>query len=70
MAGGRPPCLLEYGLVSLMIDHLRVLGWITKAAQFSGWDAKCGTQSTCLDKIMVPNEKTNYDNNCVRSGSP
>ena len=43
MAGGRSPCLLEYGLVSLMTNDLGVLGWITKAAQFSGRDAKCGT---------------------------
>ena len=43
MAGGRSPCLFEYGLVSLMTNDLRVLGWITKAAQFSGRDAEYGT---------------------------
>ena len=42
IAAGRSPCLLEFGLVSLMTNDLRVLGWITKAAQFSGRDAKCG----------------------------
>ena len=26
-----------------MTNDLRVLGWITKAAQFSGREAKCGT---------------------------
>ena len=45
MAGGRSPCLLEYCLVSLMTNDLRVLGWITKAAQFSGRDARYGTDS-------------------------
>ena len=43
IAGGRSPCLLEYDLVSLFTNDLRVLGWITKAAQFSGRDAKCYT---------------------------
>ena len=43
MAGGMSPCLLEFGLVSLMTNDLRVLGWITKAAQFCGRDAKYGT---------------------------
>ena len=35
--------MLEYGLVPLMTNALRVLGWITRKAQFSGRDAKCGT---------------------------
>ena len=32
-----------YGLISLMTIRLRVLGWITKATQFSGRGARCGT---------------------------
>ena len=42
MSGGGSPCLLVCGLISLMTNDLRVLGSITKAAQFSGRDAKCG----------------------------
>ena len=75
MSGGGSPCLLVYGLslydyVSLMTNDLRVLDWITKAAQFSGREAKCGTDITCLDKIMVPKKKINYDNTVFGVGHP
>ena len=53
MADGRSPCLLEYGLISLMTNDLRVLGWITQAAQFSGRDAKMWYRLTCRDEIIV-----------------
>ena len=53
MADGRSPCLLEYGLISLMTNELRVLGWITQAAQFSGRDAKIWYRLTCGDEIIV-----------------
>ena len=59
-----------YGLISLMTIDLRGLGWITKATQFSGRGARCGTDFECLDEIIVPNEKINYANDCVQSGSP
>ena len=53
IADGRSPCLLEYGLISLMTNDLRVLGWITQAAQFSGRDAKMWYRLTCRDEIIV-----------------
>ena len=53
MADGGSPCLLEYGLISLMTNDLRVLGWITQAAQFSGGDAKMWYRLTCRDEITV-----------------
>ena len=37
-----------------MANDLRVLGWITKAAQFSGQDAKIWYRLTCRDEIIVP----------------
>ena len=55
MADGSSPCLSVYGLISLvMANDLRVLGWITKAAQFSGQDAKLWYRLTCRDQIIVP----------------
>ena len=37
-----------------MANDLRVLGWITKAAQFSGQDVKMWYRLTCRDEIIVP----------------
>ena len=55
MADGSSPCLSVYGLISLvMANDLRVLGWIPKAAQFSGQDAKLWYRLTCRDEIIVP----------------
>ena len=55
MAGDSSPCLSVYGLISLMMGNdLRVLGWITKAAQCSGQDAKMWYRLTCRDEIIVP----------------
>ena len=53
MADGRSPCLLEYSLNSLMTNDLKILGWITQAAQFSGRDAKMWYRLTCRDEIIV-----------------
>ena len=53
MTDGRSLCLLEYRLISLMTNDLRVLGWITQAAQFSGRDAKMWYRLTCRDEIIV-----------------
>ena len=54
MAEGSSPCLSVYGLISLVMENdLRVLGWITKAAQFSGQDAKLWYRLTCRDEIIV-----------------
>ena len=54
MADGSSPCLSVYGLISLVVaNDLRVLGWITKAAQFSGQDAKLWYRLTCRDEIIV-----------------
>ena len=36
-----------------MANDLRVLGWITKVAQFSGQDAKMWYRLTCRDEIIV-----------------
>ena len=36
-----------------MTNDLRVLGWITPAAQFSGRDAKMWYRLTCRDEIIV-----------------
>ena len=38
----------------MMANDLRVLGWITKAAQYSGQDAKMWYRLTCRDEIIVP----------------
>ena len=38
----------------MMANDSRVLGWITKAAQFSGQDAKMWYRLTCRDEIIVP----------------
>ena len=38
----------------MVANELRVLGWITKAAQFSGQDAKMWYRLTCRDEIIVP----------------
>ena len=42
-----------------MTNDLRYLGWITKAAQFSGRDAKCGTDFNMFGR----NNSTNKSNN-------
>ena len=55
MAGDSLPCLSVYDLISLMMaNDLRVLGWITKAVQFSGQDAKMWYRLTCREEIIVP----------------
>ena len=36
-----------------MTIGLRVLGWITKATQFSGRGARCGTDFDLLDETIV-----------------
>ena len=54
--------MLVYGLISLVTIDLRVSGWITKATQFSGRGARCVQTLTCLDEIIVPNEKVNHVN--------
>ena len=38
----------------MVANDLRVLGWITKAAHFSGQDAKMWYRLTCRDEIIVP----------------
>ena len=43
-----------------MTIGLRVLGWITKATQFSGRGSRCGTDFDLLDETLVPNEKNNH----------
>ena len=47
-----------------MTIGLRVLGWITKATQFSGRGARCGTDLDLLDETIVPNKKINRANDC------
>ena len=51
-----------------MIIGLRVLGWITKATQFSGRGARCGTDFDLLDETVVPNETINNAKDCCSEG--
>ena len=53
-----------------MTNDLRVLGWITKAAQFSGREAKCGTDFNMSGQNKGTKWEINYDNTVFGVGHP